>query len=96
MVAIFFHQLLPRPPTHNRALLNISQILKAIISSVVDMELVVVFINAREAVVKQIILTELGHPHPHTTFITDNTTAEGAINHTIQPKKTKAMDMHLH
>ena len=39
------------------------------------------------------ILTKLGHPQPKTPIQTDNSTAEGVINSTIQPKQTKSMDM---
>ena len=46
--------------------------------------------------VEWIIFTELGHTQPHTNIVTNNKTMEGIINHTIQPKRTKAMDMYLH
>ena len=38
----------------------------------------------------------LGHPQPCTTIIIDNTIIKSNINHTIQPKQTKAMSMHFH
>ncbi len=38
----------------------------------------------------------MGHPQPKTPIQTDNFTAEGVINHKIQPKRTKAMDMRFH
>ncbi len=38
----------------------------------------------------------MGHPQPPTSIQTDNTTAEGLVNHKIQPKQTKAMDMRFH
>jgi hypothetical protein len=42
------------------------------------------------------MLTKMGHPQPQTPIQTNNTTAEGVINHKIQPKQTKAMDMCFH
>jgi hypothetical protein len=39
----------------------------------------------------------MGHPQPQTPIQTDNLTAEGVINHEIQPtKQTKAVDMCFH
>ena len=38
----------------------------------------------------------MGYPQPKTPIQTDNSMAEGVINNKIQPKRTKAMDMHFH
>ncbi len=38
----------------------------------------------------------MGHPQPPTPTQMDNKTAEGVINNTIQPKRTKAMGMRFH
>jgi hypothetical protein len=38
----------------------------------------------------------MGHPQPPTPIQSDNSTALGVVNNTIQPKRTKAMDMHFH
>ncbi len=65
-------------------------------SSAAKAELGALYINAKEAVYLQQILKEMGHPQPRTPIQTDNTTAEGVINKKIQPKRTKAMDMHFH
>jgi hypothetical protein len=54
------------------------------------------FINAKEAVHIQNILTIMGDPQPRTPIQMDNTTAEGVINNCVQPKQLKAMDMRLH
>jgi hypothetical protein len=37
---------------------------------------------------------EMGHPQPQTPIQAGNSMAEGVINNKIQPKQTKAMDMH--
>ena len=38
----------------------------------------------------------MGHAQPRTPIQTDNSTAKGIINNTVQPKRTKAMDMRFH
>ena len=80
-------------PPNNGAILDIAQIIDAVMSSAAEVELGVLFINAREAVHIRQILAEMGHPQPKTPIQTDNSTAEGVINSKIQPKRTKSMDM---
>jgi hypothetical protein len=65
-------------------------------SSAAEAEIGALYLNAREAVYLRQILAEMGHPQPPTPIQTDNTTAEGLVNHRIKPKQTKAMDMRFH
>jgi hypothetical protein len=51
-------------PINNGAVLNISQIIKAVMSSAAEAELGALFINAKTAVSMQQTLKELGHPQP--------------------------------
>jgi hypothetical protein len=51
-------------PINNGAVLNISQIIKAVMSSAAEAELGTLFINAKTAVSMQWTLKELGHPQP--------------------------------
>ncbi len=83
-------------PPNNGAILNISKILKAVMSSAAEAELGALYINACEAVPMHQLLTEMGHKQPKTPIQTDNTTAFGAVNNNIQPRCTKAMDMRFH
>ena len=83
-------------PSNNGAILTISQIIKAVMSSAAEAELGALFINAREAVPMRHLLTEMGHPQPPTPLQVDNTTALGIVKQNIQPKRTKAMDMRYH
>jgi hypothetical protein len=76
--------------------LNISQIIKAVMSSAAESELGALFINAKQAIPQRTTLEEMGHPQPPTQMQTDNSTAYGVVNHKIQPKATKAMDMHFY
>ena len=65
-------------------------------SSAAEAELGALYINAREAVPPRQLLEEMGHKQPPTPIQVDNTTALGVVKSTIQPKRTKAMDMRFH
>ena len=65
-------------------------------SSATEAELGLLYINAQKGVEICNILQELGHCQPPTPIQTDNSTAESIINSPVQPKRTKAMDMHFH
>ena len=65
-------------------------------SSAAEAELGALYINAREVIPLRHLLLEMGHPQPPTPIQTDNSTALGVVNNTIQPKRTKAMDMRFH
>jgi hypothetical protein len=83
-------------PINNGAVLNISQIIRAVVSSAAEAELGALFINAKTAVSMRQTLTELGHPQPHTPMQTDNATAQALLTNKILPKALKAMDMRFH
>eukprot|EP00804_Cyclotella_cryptica_P014914 CCRYP_000543-RD/>CCRYP_000543-RD protein AED:0.32 eAED:0.31 QI:0/-1/0/1/-1/0/1/0/482 len=83
-------------PTNNGAVLTISQIIKVVMSSAAEAELGALSINAREVIPLRHLLLEMGHPQPPTPIQTDNSTALGVVTNTIQPKRTKAMDMRFH
>jgi hypothetical protein len=53
-------------PINNGAVLNISQIIRAVMSSAAEAELGALFINAKTAISMQKTLSELGHPQPRT------------------------------
>ena len=78
---------------NNGAVLNVAQIIKAVMSSAAEAELGALFINAKHAIPMRNTLEELGHPQGRTPIQTDNSTANGVVNGKIQPKATKAMDM---
>jgi hypothetical protein len=93
---IFFLSDNDEDPTNNGAVLNVSKVIKAVMSSAAEAELGALFINAKIAVPMRKTLEELGHPQPQTPVQTDNSTAYGVINNKIQPKATKAMDMRFY
>ena len=80
-------------PINNGAVLNISQIIKAVMSSPAEAELGELFINAKTAVSMRQTLKEMGHPQPRTPIQTDNSTAHALLTNRILPKALKAMDM---
>ena len=82
-------------PPNNGTILNIAHI-KHVMASASEAKLAALFITAQEAVYIRIILQELGHAQPATPLQTDNAMADAVINSKIQPKWTKAMDMHFH
>jgi len=83
-------------PINNGAVLNISQIIKSVMSSAAEAELGALFINAKTAVSMRTTLEELGHPQTRTPMQTDNSTAHALLTNKILPKALKAMDMRFH
>ena len=65
-------------------------------SSAADADLGVLYINCREAIPARHTLITMGHPQPHTSMKTNNTTSLGFINNNIAPRWTKSMDIHFH
>ena len=63
-------------PPNNGAILDIAQIIDAVMSSAAEAELGALFINTWEAVHIRQILAEMGHPQPKTPIQTDNSMAE--------------------
>ena len=92
----FFMSSDTKDPANNGAVLNIAQLIKAVMSSAAEAELGALYINACKAVPQRQLLEEMGHPQPPTPMQTDNSTALGVITNNIQPRRTKAMDMRFH
>jgi hypothetical protein len=83
-------------PTNNGAVLNILQIIRAVMSSTAEAELGALFINSKTAVSMRHMLEKLGYPQPPTPIQTDNKTANDLLTNKIMPKALKAVDMHFH
>ena len=92
----FFLSLDTENPINNGAVLNIAQLIKAVMSSAAEAELGALYINARKAIPQRQTLAEMGHKQPPTPMQTNNSTALGVVNNNIQPQCTKAMDMQFH
>jgi hypothetical protein len=65
-------------------------------SSAAEAELGALFINAKTAVSICQMLTEFGHPQPHTPMQTNNATAHALLTNKILPKALKAVNMRIH
>lgn len=83
-------------PQLNGSVLNISQIIKSVMSSSAEAETGALYLNATTAIPMRQTLEEMGHPQGRTSIQTDNSTAGGYINKTIQPKQSKQWDMRYH
>ena len=81
---------------NNGAVMNVSQIIKAVMSSAAEAKLCALFINCKLAVLARKTLEELGHLQPKTPMQTNNSTANGLLNNKITPKATKSIDMKFH
>ena len=82
-------------PRNNGTVLNISQIIKVVIMLAAEVEIGAMYINYHEALPKIIALIEMGNPQPRTPMQTDNLAAHSVVMNNIQPRRTKAMDMHF-
>jgi hypothetical protein len=81
---------------YNGPLLCHTTVLKHVVSSVAEAEFGALFVNAKEGTVTRTTLSEMGHNQEATDLTTDNTTADGIINNTVQQKRSKAMDMRFY
>jgi hypothetical protein len=54
------------------------------VSSVAEAECGAPFVNSKEGTVTRTTLAEMGHSQDATELKTDNTTADGIINNTVQ------------
>ena len=86
----------PAMTANNGAVLNVAQIIKAVMTSAAEAEFGAMYINAREAVPQRMTLEEMGHPQPRTPMQTDNSAAHAVVTNNVQPRRTKAMDMRFH
>ena len=78
---------------NNGTVMNVLQMIKAVMSSAAEVELRALFINFKLKVPARNTLEELGQPQPKTPMQTDNSTANGLLNNKITPKATKSIDM---
>ncbi len=80
-------------PINNGVVLNMSQIIRAVMSSAAEAKLGALFINAKKAVSMQHTLIEMRHPQTRTPIQTDNLTAHALLTNKIMPKALKAMEI---
>jgi hypothetical protein len=86
----------PKKPLSNGPLLCHTTVLKRMVSSVAEAEFGALFVNAKEGTTTRAKLSEMDHKQDATELKTDNTTADGIINNTVQQKRSKAMGMRFY
>jgi hypothetical protein len=72
-----------------------TKLILAVMSSAAEAECGGLYLNAKESVPMRNTSIELGHPQPPdgTPIRTNNSTADGIMNQTVKPKRSKSMDM---
>jgi hypothetical protein len=80
----------------NGPILCLSSIIKHMMSSAEEAEVVSVFNNAKEAAPLRVRLEEMGHRQPPTPIQTDNSTAYGILSNKVNQKRSKAMEMRFY
>jgi hypothetical protein len=83
-------------PFNNGAILNILQIIGAVMSSAAEVELGALFINTKIAALMRQMLAELGNPQPRTPMQTNDAIVHALLTNKNLPKALKAMDMRFH
>jgi hypothetical protein len=79
----------PEQDTHNGSILNVAAVIKSVVASAAESEVGACSHNAQSGAPLGVTLTELGHTQPPTTLRTDNSTAYGIVNKTIQKSHQK-------
>jgi hypothetical protein len=72
-------------PINNGVVLNILQIIRAVMSLTAEAELGALFINAKKAVSMRRTLKEMGHPQTRTPIQTNISTAHALLTNKIMP-----------
>jgi hypothetical protein len=81
----------PTPAPTNGAVHITSVIIKHVMSSAAEDELVALFYIAQDACSIRVTLEEVGHPEPLTAIQRDNKCAKGIANDTVNQRRSRAM-----
>jgi hypothetical protein len=76
----------PEQDMLNRSILNVASVIKNVVASAAESEVGACFHNAQSGAPLRVTLIELGHPQTQTPLRTDNSTAFGILNETINQK----------
>ena len=83
-------------PPNNEAVLTITKIIKAVMSSSAEAELRALLINCKESITALQALEEMGHTQQPTPMHTENTKAHGLVNNNLAIKRLKSIYTRLH
>jgi hypothetical protein len=81
----------PKQDTINGSILNVASVIKNVVASAAESEVALYFHNAQSGAPLRVTLTELGHRQPPTPLRTDNSTAFGILNETINRNDQKQL-----
>jgi hypothetical protein len=86
-----------KPNIYNGAILNpTAGILKHVASSAMEAKVGALFVNTKEGKITYTTLKAMGRPQPATPVTTDNSTADGIMNDTIQCQGSCTIHMRYH
>jgi hypothetical protein len=86
----------PEQDTLSGSILNITIVIKSLITSKAESKVGACFHNAQSGAPLRATLTKMGHKQPPTPLRTDNSTAFGIMNATIKQKQSKVIDIRYH
>jgi hypothetical protein len=86
----------PHEDNINGSILSVAPVIKNLVASAAESEVIACFQNAQSGTPLRVTLTELDHIQPATPLRTDNSIAFGILNENIKQKRSNAMDMRYH
>ena len=84
------------PTEINGAIHAFSSLIPGVMASVAEAEYVALFMAGQNGAGFRQTLIDLGYPQPTTIILVDNQCARGIATNTVQPKRTKSIDMKYH
>ena len=84
------------PTEINGPILVYSTVIQNVMASIGEAEYAAAFYTAQMAAGLRKTLSDLGYPQPPTYILVDNKIAYGIASNTIEPKRTKSIDMQFH
>jgi hypothetical protein len=84
------------PTEINSPILVFSSIIRNVMASIGEAEYAAAFHTGQMASGLRKTLLDLGYPQPPTFILVDNEVASGIASNTIEPKRTKSIDMQYH
>ena len=86
----------PKPDSHNGAILNQAGILRMVVASAMESEVGGLYVGTKQGVILRQTSEDLGWPQDATDVTVDNTAAEGIINESLKPQRSRAIDMRFY
>jgi len=84
------------PTAINGPIMVFSSVIQNVMASIGEAEYAAAFHTAQMAAGLRKTLSDLGYPQPATYILVDNEVASGIASNTIEPKRTKSIDMQFH